>query len=74
MASEIERLELNGQINVSPSRPGGLWKVITSGIRCPRCDSQSSKAETGKRLNADGFLEHYRRCPDCGLRFRVVYE
>ena len=67
-------LEDHGQINVSPSRPGALWKVITHGIRCPRCQSQASKAETGKRTNAAGFSEHYRRCPDCNLRFRVVYE
>lgn len=74
MVTDAERLELNGQINIAPQRPRGLWKVIASGIRCPRCGSQASKAETGKRTNTDGFLEHYRRCPECSSRFRVVYE
>lgn len=63
-----------GQINVPPSRPGGLWRVITVAMRCPVCGSVSSKACTGKRVNSAGLFEHYRVCRDCRLRFRVTQE
>lgn len=63
-----------GQINVPPTRPGGLWKVISSAIRCPVCQSTESKALTGKRRNAQGMTEHYRVCAKCDVHFRVVLE
>ncbi len=69
----IEPTDL-GQINVKPSKPNALWKVIVSAIRCPECGSLESKARTGKRSNSHGQLEHYRQCCDCKIRFRVVYE
>lgn len=62
------------QINVPPQRAGGLWKVITWAVRCPRCNSPHSKALTGKRTNGQGMNEHYRRCANCQLRFRVISE
>lgn len=66
--------ELEAQINVPPSGHGRLWKVVAPAVRCPECVSTNHKAETGKRLGSDGLMEHYRRCRDCGIRFRVVFE
>ena len=71
---EDQACEQLGQINVPPAREGALWKVITSALRCPRCASMDTKAHTGKRVNGQGFVEQYRHCTDCELRFRVILE
>ncbi len=63
-----------GQLNIPPAREGGLWKVITSALRCPACGSRETKANTGKRENSQGLQEHYRECAACHLRFRVIQE
>ncbi|MEM9352720.1 MAG: hypothetical protein AAGA92_06885 [Planctomycetota bacterium] len=63
-----------GQLNVEPAREGSLWKVIIPAIRCPVCGSTQTKAETGKRTTSQGLSEHYRSCPKCSSRFRVVFE
>ena len=62
------------QLNIPPTKPGGLWKVVVPGIRCPHCGSDDTKSKTGKRLNGHGLLEHYRLCLACEIRFRVIYE
>lgn len=62
------------QINVEPSRSGGLWKVIIPAIRCPVCGSVQTRAMTGKRGSGEGLSEHYRCCVDCDSRFRVIHE
>ena len=62
------------QINVPPTGQRRLWKVVAPALRCPACTSTNHKAETGKRLGAEGLMEHYRRCRDCGIRFRAVFE
>jgi len=64
----------SAQINVPPARPGALWKVVCSAVRCPLCGSRESKARTGKRVKADGLTEHYRQCVACEGRFKVVLE
>ena len=69
-----EELSPEPQINVAPTRHGGLWKVISSAVRCPICQSTDTKALTGKRRNGQGLLEQYRRCCDCEMRFRLVLE
>ena len=69
-----EDLATEQQINVPPDREGGLWKVITTALRCPRCASTRTKAYTGKRRHGRGLTEHYRHCGDCKLRFRVIQE
>lgn len=66
--------DLEAQINVPPGGHCRLWKVVAPAVRCPACISTNHKAETGKRLGAEGLMEHYRRCRDCGIRFRVVFE
>lgn len=66
--------DTDAQINVPPTGPGRLWKVVAMALRCPACASTHHKAETGKRLGAEGLMEHYRRCRDCGIRFRVIFE
>ncbi len=66
--------DLGNQINVPPDNPGSLWKVIISALRCPQCGSSRTKAQTGKRVNGQGFSEQYRQCSDCQLRFRVILE
>ncbi len=67
-------LDDTGQINVEPVRDGALWKVIIPAIRCPRCGSPDTKAQTGKRVTSEGLSEHYRCCVRCGSRFRVIFE
>ncbi len=74
LASLVPSAELEQQINVPPVGDRGLWKVITSALRCPSCQSTHHKAETGKRINHDGLLEQYRWCDACHIRFRVVFE
>ena len=36
--------------------------------------STQTKSKTGKRLNSEGFFEHYRCCLKCDSRFRVIFE
>ena len=62
------------QLNVPPAGTRGLWKVVVPGIRCPLCGSTQTKSKTGKRLNSEGFFEHYRCCLKCDSRFRVIFE
>ena len=69
-----EPKEVESQINVPPRNAKGLWKVITSALRCPACGSTSHKAETGRRQTPDGLTEQYRRCRKCSIRFRAVFE
>jgi hypothetical protein len=66
--------ESDAQINVPPTGRGRLWKVVALALRCPACTSTNHKAVTGKRLGAEGLMEHYRRCRACDIRFRVVFE
>jgi hypothetical protein len=69
-----DRSSSDNQINIPPSGPGRLWVAVAYALRCPACDSLSHKAETGKRVSREGLSEHYRRCADCRIRFRVVWE
>ncbi|CAN5599808.1 hypothetical protein BH09PLA1_BH09PLA1_31580 [soil metagenome] len=65
---------LESQINVPPAGDGRLWKVVAAALRCPLCGSIHHKAETGRRINGEGLLEHYRHCESCDIRFRAVFE
>ncbi|MEM7626703.1 MAG: hypothetical protein AAF333_14000 [Planctomycetota bacterium] len=74
MEIESEPRESEAQINIPPTSAKGLWKVITTALRCPACGSTSHKAETGKRAKPDGLTEQYRRCAACSIRFRAIFE
>ncbi len=73
-AASNEHPEIESQINVPPSTARRLWKVIAAALRCPACGSTRVKAETGRRKTKDGMHEQYRRCENCHIRFRAVYE